>query len=538
MKHCSRWTLIAAILAAGSQPAGAQATRSDDHRVDDLFKRYAPVTGPGCAVAAQRDGRTIVERAYGSANLEHHIANTVETVFEAGSVSKQFTAAAILVLTADKRLHLTDSVRRFVPELPKYADEMTVDHLLNHTSGLRDWGDVSAIAGWPRGTRAYTPDDVLEIARRQRSLNYAPGTEYSYTNTGYNLLALIVERVSGKTLAQFTRERLFLPLNMKSTQWRDDFRRTVDSRAVAYDLSDGAYVQDMPFEDAYGNGGLLTTVGDLLLWNQALTDGSLGWEVTEALQKASRLKNGRAITYARGLFVQPYGHVREVSHGGATGGYRAWLGRYPDQRVSVALLCNAGDANAAALARGVADRLLPSRSSPPATSMRTAETAGRAGLYVNQSTGFPLRLDLTDGRLKMGKGAFLEPVSGNLYRAPGSQFEFLPDGSLRATSSEGQTAMFLKVEEHRPSGAELARYVGVYSSDEADASYAVKLQGDRLVMSLARRPHISAELSPIYKNAFEFGSRIVRFPANEGPPASYLSIGSSRVRDLRFQRVP
>jgi CubicO group peptidase (beta-lactamase class C family) len=222
------------------------------------------------------DGATVLNAAYGMADLEHNIALSPDSVFEPGSVTKQFTAAAVLLLAQDGKLSLDDPVRKYIPELPDYGSAITIRHLLNHTSGLRDWGYVADIGGWPRGTRVNSNANVLDIAARQKALNYPPGAEYSYTNTGFNLLAIHVGRVAGKSLAEFTRERIFLPLGMTSTEWRDDYRRIVRNRAIAYAQTGGATRLDMPFEDAHGNGGLLTTVGDLLRWNRNFTEMKVG----------------------------------------------------------------------------------------------------------------------------------------------------------------------------------------------------------------------------------------------------------------------
>ena len=182
---------------------------------------------PGCAVGVAEKGKPPVLRGYGSADLEHAVPVTPETIFEAGSVSKQFTAAAILLLVEDGKIALSDDIRKYLPEMPAYEKPVTVDMLLSHTSGLRDWGSVMDIAGWPRTSRVYTPVEVLQIATRQKALNYTPGEAYSYTNTGYNLAAWIVLRVSGYSLADFTKLRIFEPLGMTHTSWRDNYRRVV-----------------------------------------------------------------------------------------------------------------------------------------------------------------------------------------------------------------------------------------------------------------------------------------------------------------------
>ena len=202
-------------------------------RIDQLFSQYHNAM-PGVAVAIARDGQTIYSKAYGLAEMEHLVPNTTETIFEAGSVSKQFTAAAILLLIQDGKMSVNDDVRKYVPELPQYDAPITIRHLLSHTSGLKDWGALYGLTGWPRTTRVYTQELSWDIVFRQKSLNFTPGSQYSYSNSNYVLLVLITERVSGKRFAEFTRERLFEPLGMKDTRWRDNHRDIITRRAVAY----------------------------------------------------------------------------------------------------------------------------------------------------------------------------------------------------------------------------------------------------------------------------------------------------------------
>jgi CubicO group peptidase (beta-lactamase class C family) len=385
--------------------------------VDAIFARWNTAT-PGCAVGVGVNGKAVLERAYGMADLEHDVPNAPDTIFEAGSVSKQFTAAAVLLLARDGKLSIDEPVRKYVPEVPDYGVPLTIRHMLTHTSGLRDWGEVAGIAGWPRTTRVHTHGHVLDIVSRQKALNFTPGTAWSYSNTGYNLAAIIVSRVSGQSLADFSRERIFAPLGMTHTSWRDDYTRIVKHRAIAYAPGAGGYRQDMPFENVHGNGGLLTTVGDLLRWNENFVSPKVGdAEFLAEEQTPGQFNDGTVHDYAFGLYVGTYRGVRQISHSGSTAGYRAFLTRYPDQRVSVAVLCNAGNANPTEDAHAVADAFLGSALSMPAA---PPATAGRGG------------------------------------NAPAAAF--------------------------RPAAADLAAYAGRYASDEAETTFTIAADGAELVL--------------------------------------------------------
>jgi CubicO group peptidase (beta-lactamase class C family) len=399
-------------VAVGQRPSliARQATALDMAKVDALFARWTSAT-PGCSVGASVKGEVVVSKAYGMADLEHDVPNTPDTIFEAGSVSKQFTAAGVLLLARDGKLKLDDPVRKYVPELPDYGAPLTIKHMLMHMSGLRDWGSVESIAGWPRTSRVYTHAHVLDIVSRQKSLNFTPGSQYSYSNTGYNLAAIIVTRVSGMPFAEFEKQRLFAPLGMTRTSWRDDFTRVVKSRAIAYSQESDGFHQDMPFENIHGNGGLLTTVGDLLTWNENFEKPLVGDASFVAEQQVpGAFNDGKQGTYALGLMIGNYRGVREVGHSGSTAGYRAHLVRYPDQGVSVAVLCNASTGAATQYAHSVAELLLPSPLAEPAPRRPAQPAAPRltptakelqalAGTYVSDEAETTLIATVIDGNL-------------------------------------------------------------------------------------------------------------------------------------------
>jgi CubicO group peptidase (beta-lactamase class C family) len=357
--------LAAAVACSLSATLGAQAVAAPDKAIDQIFSKWSSAT-PGCAVGVAVGGTPVLLKAYGMADLEHDIPNTPDTIFEAGSVSKQFTAMAIMLLVKDGKLSLDDPVRKHIRELPDYKVPLTIRHMLTHTSGLRDWGSVASIAGAPRTTREYTHGHVIDIVSRQQSLNFTPGDHYSYSNTGYNLAAVIVARASGMSFAEFSKQRIFEPLGLKHTSWRDDHTRIVKGRAMAYTDTNGSFTTEMPFENVHGNGGLLTTVGDLLKWNENFVAPIVGdVPLVTAMQTTGRFNDGKPQDYALGLMVNDYRGVKNVSHSGSTAGYRAHLNRFPESRTSVAVLCNGSSGNATVAANRVSDVFLAGRLKPP-----------------------------------------------------------------------------------------------------------------------------------------------------------------------------
>ncbi|HEX4932357.1 MAG TPA: serine hydrolase domain-containing protein, partial [Gemmatimonadaceae bacterium] len=307
-----RLRLLSALLLALALPATAVVARaqalpdSTVRRIDALFARYDSTT-PGCLVGVGRNRQAVFKRGYGMANLEYGVPLTANSISESGSVAKQFTAAAVALLQLEGKLSLDDDIRKYLPEVPEFGHVITIRHLLTMTSGLRDQWALLVLMGRGPGTQVHSNALILDLVSRQRELNFPPGSEYLYSNTGYVLAATIVSRVSGMPFAQFAQERFFKPLGMGHTQWRDDYRRVVPGRATAYDFEGGRWVQDMPFTRVHGNGGLLSTLDDLLAWNDALSAGLLGKpELTRLLETPMRLNDGRPLTYALGLQVTPW----------------------------------------------------------------------------------------------------------------------------------------------------------------------------------------------------------------------------------------
>ena len=527
LRVCLAFLLIAQPLAAQTltPPPDARA------RIDRHFERFNG--RPGCAVGAAIDGTTVFTGGYGVADLEHNAPITADTIFEPGSVSKQFTAAAVLLLAQQGKLSLDDPVRKYIPEVPEYQPPVTIRHLIHHTSGLRDWGSVAAIAGWPRGTIARNHDDVLEIVHRQQALNHAPGTEYSYSNTGYNLAAILVGRVAGKSFAEFTREAIFTPLGMSSSSWRDDFRTIVPNRAIAYSPSGTAFVLNMPFENVYGNGGMLTTVADLLKWNANFADPRVGGRAfIETQLRPGLLNDGRNTGYAAGLGIGSWRGMREISHSGATAGYGGWLARYPDQGLSVAILCNVSSANPAQLGRDVAALYLGNTLPQPPAAPEPVDVKGLqgiSGLYHNLRTHATAIAAVDNGKLRFG-GALLTPIAQDTFTNGDLRF-VLVGGRLR----ESDGTLYEKVEATSPTAAELDAYVGEYTSDEAAATLRVAMQGERLM--LQNRPGSWLPLGPTYRDAFispALGA--VRFLRDASGKITEMSVSQDRVWDLRFRR--
>jgi CubicO group peptidase (beta-lactamase class C family) len=297
-----RGGVVACVLAVGTC-ATSFADRIDDQAaaVDEVFGDFTKAGSPGCALAVYRDGKIIYEKGYGLANIEENVAITPQSVFDLGSTSKQFTAASILLLQKQGKLSIYDDVRNFIPELPDYGQKITILNLLNHTSGLRDYLALMNLAGINMDS-VTTDDDALQIVVRQKALNFAPGSDWLYSNTGFFLLSVIVKRVSGETLREFAAENIYSPLGMTHTQFRDNHGALIANRAMAYDPTEkkGGYTLNISYFEQTGDGAAHTSVEDLQKWDENFYSGQVGGkEFLAEIQERGRLNSGQVLDYAK-----------------------------------------------------------------------------------------------------------------------------------------------------------------------------------------------------------------------------------------------
>src|SRR6266851_5686203 len=414
--------------------SGSNAGTGEDKKtvaVDEIFVDLTKAGSPGCAVGVYRDGKMVYSKGYGLANLEENSAITPQSVFDIGSTSKQFTAASILLLEKQGRLSVNDDVRKYIPELPDYGQKITILHLLNHTSGLRDYLTLMELAGINTDS-VTTDEDALQMIFQQKALNFAPGNDWLYSNTGFFLLSVIVKRVSGKTLREFAAENIFVPLEMTHTQYRDDHTSLIANRAMAYDAKEkgGGYSLNVSYFEQTGDGAVHTSVEDLLKWDENFYSGQIGGKAFLAeIQEQGKLNSGKVLDYAKGLRIADYRGLRTVSHGGSWGGYRAELLRFPEQHFSVACLCNLGSARPSNRTQRVADIYLAGVMRPKEASKEMEEKHEKKmispaaerirsyqGDYWSDELGVAYQLGIVDGKLKVVAllDATGSPRSGNL----------------------------------------------------------------------------------------------------------------------------
>jgi len=529
--------------------------------VDALFAEYDRPGSPGCALGVIRDGGFAYRRGYGEANLEYGLPITPESVFRIGSTSKQFTAAAILMLAQSGQLDLDAPLSRHFPEFPEWAERVTVRQLVLHTSGIRDYLELAYLAGKSDDADFYTDDWVLELLARQRETNFPPGTQWLYSNSGYLLLAHLVKRVSGQSLRAFAQERIFGPLGMARTHFHDDHTGVVPGRASGYAPDGDGYRISMTTLDMVGDGGVFTTIDELLAWDRNFYDNRLGGGSTfiEQLTTPGRLGDGSPLDYAFGLTVEDYRGLRTVSHGGAFVGYRAEMLRFPDQRLTVTVLCNRADAAPELLARRVADLLLADRLAPaPAAAdadgtesdpfqLDAAALREYEGDFWEPDQAFAAEARLQDGTLwavhSPDRRNELRPVGPDHFEMVGvpAQVDVYyerDDGritGLRRVIDGKPRGAFRKFERRQAGADELAAYAGRYYSPELDVRYALALDQGRLMF----RPPNQAprELTAMFGETFEnpdYGA--FEFRRDAAGRVTGFTLQAGRVRNLAFSR--
>lgn len=519
-------------------PAAAQDL---GQRVDSLFSWTRP-DAPGCVVAAEKDGEKVIERAYGLADVGREIPLTPSHVFDIGSVQKQFIAAAVLLLVEDGRVSLSDDIRKYFPMLPDYGHVIAVDHLLTHTSGIRDWLGLLQFSS--------SGEDALTLLLRQRSLNFQPGEEWAYSNGNFLLAKALVERVSGQSFNDFAQARMFGPLGMTSTMYAADVR-SAENHAKAYVPDGNGWRPGMMLGEERGPGALLATAGDLLRWNAALNEGRLGPFVTEKLQEPARLNNGRELQYGRALFLDENAGGRVIWHSGSAEGYGAFLVRFPEQRISLAMLCNGGDGTEGTEPRSVYEILAPvaaaldRESPPPAAAPAGGDVAGRAGLYFDEA-GQPLRLIVDGGHLGIAGAGDLVPTEAGQFRnrEPRLQFRSGDAFELRFTgidtfeivSMEGEVTRYRRAQRWSPTPAELEALAGRYESADLAATFDVATGEQGLRVRLNGGEQV-VPLSPVARDVFQVARMTFRFVRDETGRVVGIDHSNPVLRAVRFTRV-
>jgi CubicO group peptidase (beta-lactamase class C family) len=533
--------ILGLALVFGGQAIAAQV---DQQRIDQIFAAYNKNT-PGCALGVIRNGAFIYRKAYGAASLELGAPLTTQSVFYMGSVSKQFTAASVVLAAEQGLVSLDDDIRKYIPELPDYGQPITLRQMLHHTSGFRDFLGLLQLSG--RGVLdKYSTDELIDLIARQKALNFQPGTEYLYSNTNYFLLAEAIKRVSKKPFSVFADEYIFRPLGMTHTRFYDDSSVVLPERVAAYEPGrDGKFRMGWSTNyDIVGAGGLMSSVDDLLLWDDNFYKNRLGNDsFLGEMQTRGVLNDGRQIPYALGLDMGTYRGQPVVEHNGALMGYRSEFIRFPEQHFTVVCLCNLASADPTGFAHKVADVYLEKILAPIADQIKvagpTTDIGRYVGKYLNPVSHAVISFATAGDRLALGQVP-LRTIGDNRFETPaGTSVVFdTTAGAMRVTGSRGGEMIFSgeRIAVNRISADSLAAYAGTYESSELDTSYKLAVDGDHLTLRNRWNPKLS--LVPLVADQFDtgdFGTLVFRRDGNGRILG--MSLFVDRIRNITFEKT-
>jgi CubicO group peptidase (beta-lactamase class C family) len=521
-------------------------------QIDALFAAWSKPGSPGCAIGVMSQGKLVYAKGYGLADVEHGTPLSADTVFDIASMTKQFTGATIALLTLERKVALTDDVRARFPEL-QIDVPVTIDNLLHHTSGLRDYAELNQL----RGMEPTDNEAVLTLLARQKSLNFAPGSESAYSNSNYVVLAELVQRTTEKSLAALAQERIFSPLKMSSTRYAGRLQDDPVDLANSYAPSaPGKFVAITRASQSVGDGNLLTTVRDLALWDENFYSNRVGGEVLARMMRTpATLTNGQNVPYGFGLMFGNYRGLPTEAHGGSYHGFRSELLRFPQQHFSVAVLCNVASANASALAAQVADLYLAAVLQPlPKADAEPVEVKidpqvfdAYAGEYAIDNGG--QSVVLTFGR--QGERFFLQPPGQPPVEIfPASETEFFikvapgriafqreADGTVKRVTlrrSQGDV-VGQRIVAVAMSDQSLSELAGAYYSEELDGELRLAVLDARLFVS-----NSSGSRTPLAQRSEKSfalpGGAALEFARGADGQISSFEYSSSRVRGLEFVR--
>jgi CubicO group peptidase (beta-lactamase class C family) len=533
-------------LGLGLSFASGLAADEKQEKVDKVFAAYDKAGSPGCAVGVIQDGNFIYRKGYGMGSIELGVPLTSQSVFYMGSVSKQFTAASVVLAAEQGFLSLDDDVRKYIPELPDYGHTITLREMLHHTSGLKDFLTLFSLAGrdW---ADVHSEAEIIGMIARQKTLNNVPGDEYIYSNTNYYLLGVVVHRATKKTLNEFATENIFKPLGMNHTRYYDDHTLVLPNRVAAYDPGkDGAFGVDWSTQfDTVGAGGLMSTVDDMLLWDRNFYDNKLGkGTLLKEMQTKGKLNSGKEISYALGLGIAPYRGLPTVEHDGALYGYRTVILRFPEQKFSVISLCNISSASTSSLAHKVADIYLEKSfqaesGTAPSPGYSGAPDVGKfAGKYLDTRKQNVYTFTASDGNL-MGWGAALRRTGPNQFNDLGNgkiTFDHA-GGGMKVTLVVDGDAFFdgKRIEEPKLSATDLAAHAGKYRSEELGVTYILSVKDGKLVARNGWEPEMA--LTPLTEDEFDSGLGTIVFQRDAKHRVSGFGAYDVNARNIAFQKA-
>ena len=529
--------------------------------IDRIFSDWNNPNTPGCALGIIKDGKLVYARGYGIANLEYEIPITENSVFRIASNSKQFTAACIVLLVEQAKISLDDKLSYYYPEFPDYATKITIRHLLNHTSGIRDYLALAQLKGLDHNDY-YEDFDVMEWLINQNDLNFIPGDEYLYSNSGYWLLGQIVNKVSGTDMAEFAKSELFDPLGMGNTHFHNDHTKIVENRASGYvPDKNGGYQISMTNLNMIGDGGIFTTINDMKKWDDAYYDYSiLSEEFWSMMTQKGILNNGDTLSYASGLRIETYKGQKTIVHGGGFVGFRSSFVRFPEQKFSVVIFSNRRDANLSKMSMEVAEiflidklihRQFDSDNDEVIKESDTIEFSKEqiTGHYELDSTSYEVivKIGINNDSLFVTQqwddsSYYISKVTGNTYQTQTDNsnitfiFSNLKDGLAQKFKGthDGINYYYNRRKHFEHSIIDLDEYSGNYYSKELDITYQLFVKDEKIAILIGNNTPVVLSVYDTDQMLYKLNK--LRFDRIRGKISGF-ELDAGRLKNLKFSKI-
>jgi CubicO group peptidase (beta-lactamase class C family) len=535
-------------------PVKAQLSELQSQKIDSLFNLWTEANHPGGALGIMQNGEIIYSKAFGLSSLEYQIPNTTETIFNVGSVSKQFTAMGIVLLHEKGLLSVDDDIRKYLPDMPYFGHTITIRHMLHHTSGMRSLHSMLSLAGW-RGDDSRTNKDLYRFMLRQKELNFIPGNEFLYCNTGFMLMVNIIENVTKEKFPDWMKVNIFEPLGMTNTYVEDRYDRIVANNATSYHGSKGNFFRAIEYWGYVGSGNVHSTTTDLLIWLQNFSTPNSDWNsYFEMLKTTDTLNDGSENNYGFGVFVDEVRGYKRIQHGGAIGGFRAYVSNYFEEQLNIAVLTNFSSSNSGGIECNVADILLKKKSDEPVETTKSEiinnditfsleQLAGRYEIQSGVIANISIKNDSLHVLQEWNESEYsIYNIKGNTYEIPKEaniQFVFseLHDNATQIliVHQNGRKTEAKRYAGEDTSGIDLSDYTGRFYSPELESTLDILLKEKKLIGHHGRHGDLPIQL--VSKDALEilnFASvDIVRNPENT---ITGIRISNGRAKNVWFEK--
>jgi len=525
---------------------------SEIAKVDSIVQIFDKPNAPGFSIGIVENGQIIYAKGIGFSNIGQKAKNSGNSIFGVASIAKQFTAACIWNLIKEGKISLDDDLRKYIPEFPSYGESIRIRHMLNHTSGIRNYHAIMDLAGFDYDKEFHDNQTILKLACKQKGLNNIPGEKVLYGNTAYTLLAIIIERITGKNLNQYANEKLFAPLGMYNTFYRVDTTTYIPNRVMGYAQNDdGSYAHLKSNQISYGAGSVCSSIEDLAIWSNVLNGLNPAYlDLTDFLTTVENLPSGEKAKYARGVMVNDYKNIKTIHHSGYGLGSQSQIMAIPELKLSIIILTNTQSINPSPISYHILDLFVPQQNnetSKPSSIFhpKKQEMKHFVGQYKEQHSDMKMEIILENDTLKTlsGQGkkyVALTPTAESQFvrtNNPGVSYVFNQSKSTAPDLTVyfgGTPFYFLKAKFMDPKTINITDYVGLYSSDELQVEYEIYIKNDGLYVNYPN--HAGTKLTPGQKDEFGNGQRMLyHFGRNRKNKVIkfYLS-AEGTVKDIEF----